>query len=48
MREIHAATKQILMLWDNASYHKGAEVKEYLGQINDGLIHYQLSIIHYY
>ena len=37
LREIHAQAKQILMFWDNASYHKGAEVKEYLGQINDGL-----------
>jgi transposase len=29
--------KQIWMLWDGATYHKGKEVKEYLTQLNEGL-----------
>jgi transposase len=29
--------KQIWMIWDGASYHKGKEVKEYLAQVNEGL-----------
>jgi len=29
--------KQIWMIWDGASYHKGKEVKNYLAEINQGL-----------
>ena len=29
--------KQIWMLWDGTTYHKGQEVKDYLAQLNEGL-----------
>lgn len=41
--------KQIWMIWDGASYHKGQEVKDYLAEVNQGLEeeHWKIKLIEF-
>ena len=43
------AGKQIWMIWDGASYHKGQEVKDYLAEVNKGLAEqdWQITLIEF-
>lgn len=29
--------KKLIILWDNARYHRGKKVKKYLGEVNEGI-----------
>ena len=39
LKDLQAAyrNKKLIILWDNASYHKGKEVQKYLNEVNEGI-----------